>query len=41
MVQLQQANAANAVNEMEIDECVLYDCAGLLFSDLPLPNLPL
>ena len=34
MVQLQQAKAANAVNEMamEIDECVLYDCAGLLFS---------
>jgi len=41
VVQFQQAKAADAANEMAIDECVLYDCEGFLFSDLPLPNLPL
>ena len=41
MVQFQQAKAVDAANEMAIDECVLYDCEGFLFSDLPLANLPM
>ena len=41
MVQFQQAKAADAANEMEVDECVLCDWEGFLFSDLPLQNPPL
>ena len=41
VVQFQQAKAAGAANEMEVDDCVLYDWEGFLFSDLPLQNPPL
>jgi hypothetical protein len=37
VVQFQQAKAAGAANEMEVDECLLIDWDGFLFSDLPLP----
>ena len=37
MVQFQQANAANAANEMEIDESALYDWEGLLHLNRPTP----
>jgi hypothetical protein len=41
VVQFQQAKAADATNKMEVDECLLIDWEGFLFSDLPLQNPPL